>query len=94
MQALFPRGSRFIGQRRQIALVQQLQGEGPVSKEADIEQALFAIERARGILRQYIEPGPCDAIATLDQILLVLDDNDLLAALDRIRRRRVIRLVE
>lgn len=53
-----------------------------------------AIEDARRILGEYIEPGPRDAARTVQSLLAVLDGNDVLHALDRIKRRRVLRLVE
>ena len=48
----------------------------------------------RRILGEYIEPGPRDATRTVERLLAVLDRNDVVHALDRIKRRRVIRLVE
>ena len=68
-------------------------GEGPV-KTGDQEIVLAAIERARRILGEYIEPRPRDAISTLDRLLLVLDHDDVVKALDHLNRRRMIRLVE
>jgi hypothetical protein len=52
-----------------------------------------AIEDARRILWEYIEAGPRDASQTVDRLLAVLDREDLVHALDRINRRRSIRLV-
>jgi hypothetical protein len=60
----------------------------------DQETVLRAIEDARRILGEYIEPGPRDATRTIERLLAVLDRNDVVHALDRIKRRRVIRLVE
>jgi hypothetical protein len=67
--------------------------EGPV-KTDDMETVLTAVELARRILGEYIEPGPRDATATVDRLLVTLDDQDLVKALDRLRRRQIIRLVE
>jgi hypothetical protein len=53
-----------------------------------------AVEDARRILGEYIEPGPRDAARTVERLLAVLDRNDLVHALDRIERRKVTRLVE
>jgi hypothetical protein len=53
-----------------------------------------AIDDARGILREFIEPGPSDAMRTVERLLILLDRNDVQHALDRTKRRRVIRLVE
>jgi hypothetical protein len=53
-----------------------------------------AIQDARRILGEYIEPGSRDAMQTVERLLAVLDKNDVVHALDRMHRRRVIRLVE
>ena len=60
----------------------------------DQETVLRALEDARRILGEYIEPGPRDATRTVEHLLAVLDRNDVVHALDRIKRCRVIRLVE
>jgi hypothetical protein len=60
----------------------------------DQNTLIRAVEDARRILGEYIAPGPRDAIRTVDRLLAVLDRNDVVHALDRIKRRRVIRLVE
>ena len=60
----------------------------------DQETLIRAIEDARRILGEYIEPGPRDATRTVERLLTVLDRNDVVHALDRIKRRKVIRLVE
>jgi hypothetical protein len=60
----------------------------------DQETVLRAIEDARRILGEYIEPGQRDATRTVERLLAVLDSNDVVHALDRIQRRRVMRLVE
>ena len=60
----------------------------------DQETLLRAIEDARLILGEYIEPGPRDATQTVERLLAILDRNDLVHALDRMKRRRVLRLVE
>jgi hypothetical protein len=59
----------------------------------DQEMVISAIELARRILGEYIEPGPRDAAATVQRLLEVLDDNDLIKALDHLKRRQTIRLV-
>jgi hypothetical protein len=60
----------------------------------DQDTLIRAVEDARRILGEYIEPGPRDATRAVERLLAVLDRNDVLHALDRINRRRVIRLVE
>jgi hypothetical protein len=60
----------------------------------DQETVLRAIEDARRILGEYIEPGQRDATRTVERLLAILDRNDVVHALDRIKRRRAIRLVE
>jgi hypothetical protein len=60
----------------------------------DQDTVIRAVEDARRILGEYIEPGPRDARRTVERLLAVLDRDDVVHALDRIKRRRVIRLVE
>ena len=64
------------------------------SPDQDILILIRAIEDARRILREFIEPGPSDAMRTVERLLILLDRNDVVHALDRTKRRRVIRLVE
>jgi hypothetical protein len=64
-------------------------------KTPDMEVVLLAMEDVRRVLREYIEPGrPRDAAVTIERLLAVLDREDLVHALNRMNRRRVIRLVE
>ena len=66
-----------------------------VMNNPDQDTLVRAVEDARRILGEYIEPGrPRDAARTVERLLAVLDRNDVIHALDRIKRRRVIRLVE
>ena len=60
----------------------------------DQETLLRAVEDARRILGEFIEPGPRDALRTVQRLLAVLDKNDVVYALDRMKRRRVLRLVD
>jgi hypothetical protein len=60
----------------------------------DQETVLRALEDARRILGKYIEPGERDAAGTVERLLAVLDRNDVVHALDRMNRRRVLRLVD
>ena len=60
----------------------------------DHETLMRALEDARRILGEYIEPGPRDATRTVERLLAVLDKPEIVHALDRMKRRRVIRLVE
>ena len=60
----------------------------------DQETLLRAVEDARRILGEYIEPGQRDAAETVQRLLAVLDTNDVVHALDRMKRRRVLRLVD
>ena len=62
--------------------------------DQDILVLIRAIEDARRILREFIEPGPSDPMRTVERLLILLDRNDVVHALDRTKRRRVIRLVE
>ncbi len=65
-----------------------------VMNNPDQNTLIRAVEDARRILGEYIEPGPRDAKRTVERLLAVLDRNDVILALDRVKRRRVIRLVE
>jgi hypothetical protein len=60
----------------------------------DQETLLRAVEDARRILGEFIEPGPRDATRTVERLLAVLDNVDVVHALDRMKRRRVLRLVD
>jgi hypothetical protein len=60
----------------------------------DQDTLIRAVEDARRILGEFIGPEPRDATRTVERLLAVLDRNDVLHALDRIKRRKVIRLVE
>jgi hypothetical protein len=64
-----------------------------VMNSPDQDTLIRAVEDARRILGEYIEPGPRDATRTVERLLAVLDGNDVVHALDRVKRRRVIRLV-
>jgi hypothetical protein len=60
----------------------------------DQDTLIRAVGDTRRILVEHIEPGPRDAMRTVERVLVIIDRNDLVLALDRIRRRGVIRLVE
>jgi hypothetical protein len=60
----------------------------------DQETLLRAVEDARRILGEYIEPGQRDAARTVQSLLALLDKNEVVHALDRMKQRRVLRLVE
>ncbi|MDB5501632.1 MAG: hypothetical protein JWR89_1534 [Tardiphaga sp.] len=75
-------------------MAQYLQaGERPMTL-ADQELVIDAIETARSILGQYTGAGPRDAIDALEQLQTVMDNTTLVAALDRLKRRQRLRLVE
>jgi hypothetical protein len=63
-------------------------------KSPDQDVLIRATEDARRILREFIDPGPHDAMRTVERLLAVLDKPEIVYALDRMNRRRVIRLVE
>ena len=64
-----------------------------VMNNPDQDTLIRAVEDARRILGEYIE-GPRDVTRTVEHLLAVLDRNDVVHALDRIKRRRVLRLAE
>jgi hypothetical protein len=60
----------------------------------DQDTVLRAVEDARRVLGEYLAPGRRDATPTVERLLTILDRNDLVHALDRIKMRRVARLVD
>jgi hypothetical protein len=48
-------------------------------KNEDLETLIVGVETACGILSEYVEPGPRDAISVLDRLLVVLDNRILLS---------------
>jgi hypothetical protein len=60
----------------------------------DQETVLQAIEDARRILREYNAPRPGDAALTAHRLIAVLERDELVHALDRMKKRRNLRLVE
>ncbi len=60
----------------------------------DQDTVLRALEDVMRILDEYIEPGPYDAMRTVERLIAVLDKNDVAHALDRAKRRRFLRLVD
>jgi hypothetical protein len=60
----------------------------------DQDTILRAVEDARRILGEHIALGSRDATRTVQRLLIVLDRNDVVLALDRMNRRRATRLVD
>ena len=60
----------------------------------DQNTVLRAMEDARRILGDYIAPVPHDATRTVHRLIAVLDRDEVVHALDRMKRRRILRLVE
>jgi hypothetical protein len=60
----------------------------------DQETVMWAIEDARRILGEYVAPGPRDSIQTVERLLAVLDRDEVVRALDRMKGCRILRLVE
>ena len=65
-----------------------------MTERDDVEKLIRSILAARFLLADYVQPGPRNAADTVDRLLDVLDDREFVATLDRLKRRRVIRLVE
>jgi len=59
----------------------------------DQEILLQAVHEVRVILGAYIEPGECDPERALNSILGVIDRDDVIAAVERLDRRKAIQLV-
>jgi hypothetical protein len=60
----------------------------------DQETLVQALEDARRILGEYNAPRPLDATHTVHRLIAVLDSDEVVHALDRMKRRRTLRLVE
>ena len=60
----------------------------------DQDTVLRAVEVTKRILGEYIAPGPHDATRTVHRLIAVLDRDEVVHALDRMNRRRILRLVE
>jgi hypothetical protein len=58
----------------------------------DEDTLLRAMEDSRRILADYVALG--DPTLAVDRLLAVLDRDDVVRALDRLKRRRLLRLVE
>jgi hypothetical protein len=86
--------SRVRNKRWKARLTPRAVVRTPYMTNPDQETILRAVEDARRILGEYIEPGPRDATVTLDRLIAILDRDDFVHALDRMKRRRVLRLVE
>ncbi len=52
----------------------------------DQELVLDALRKTSFIISEYIEPGPRDAKTTLDALILILDDEALSQAVDRLEK--------
>jgi hypothetical protein len=60
----------------------------------DQETVLQALEDARRILREYNAPRLGDATLTVHRLIAVLERDELVHAINRMRKRRNLRLVE
>lgn len=63
-------------------------------KLTDQQKVIETIEEVRMILGLHIQPGPQDAKKTVEAILAVMDNKKFLAAVDRLKGRQLLRLVE
>ena len=62
---------------------------------SDRDLVLDAVEEAQGILAQYIEPGsPRSPETTINTILFLLDRQDVVAAVKRLRAGYGLRVVK
>jgi hypothetical protein len=95
---ILPAHHRPTGQSADISLSDHAYDLGSVELSSlstpDQQTLLRAVEDARRILGEYIEPGHRDPTRTVQSLLAVLDKNEVVHALDRMKRRRVMRLVE
>jgi hypothetical protein len=61
---------------------------------SDQDTVLQAMDDARRILGEYSSPHPRDATFTLHRLIAILDRAEVVQALDRMKRRRNLRLVD
>ena len=54
---------------------------------------LKALQDARAILGDYVDPKPFDRAEAMNQLLMVLDRDEVVAALYRLDRRRAFKLI-
>ena len=60
----------------------------------DEDTLLRAMEDARRILGEYTAPGSRDPTQLVQRLLAVLDREEVVRAVDRMKRRRTVRLVK
>ena len=60
----------------------------------DQDTLVRAVEDARRILGEYKAFGSLDALRTVDRLFGVLDQDEVVHAIERMKRRRTIRLVQ
>ena len=65
-----------------------------MSERDEIDHLIRSVTAARNLLKDYIGPGSRSAVDLVDRLIDVLDDRDFVASLDRLYRRKVIRLIE
>lgn len=52
----------------------------------DLDLVQQAISDAQAVLADYLEPGPRDAEAAMQRLIAILDRDDLVAALERLKQ--------
>ena len=60
----------------------------------DQDTLVRAVEDARRILGEYRAIGSQDALRTVDRLFGVLDQDEVVHAIERMKRRRTLRLVQ
>lgn len=65
-----------------------------MSERDEIDHLIRSVTAARNLLKDYIGRGSRSAVDPVDRLIDVLDDRDFVATLDRLYRRKVIRLIE
>jgi hypothetical protein len=68
--------------------------ESTLREASDQDTVVRAMEDATRILGEYTAPGPHDATRTVHRLIAVLGRDEVVLALDRMKRRRTLRLVE
>lgn len=59
----------------------------------DSELAIYAMREAQLIISEYVQPGPRNCEATMNQLLSVLDRSDVVAAVGRLEEELGLRLI-
>ncbi|MCK1545785.1 hypothetical protein IVB12_28560 [Bradyrhizobium sp. 179] len=74
--------------------VEDEQAPSIIPKRTDVQQLVSALLQAPAVLSDYIAPGPGDPASTVDELMDVLTNDDVLGAISRIEGRQRFGLVQ